>query len=60
MSLAGFFAVFASYFLTQSEVITQIMLILSIGLLLDIPNTWIQNAGILRWYLEWKEARTKK
>ena len=60
MSLAGFFAVFASYFLTQSEVIKQIMLILSIGLLLDIPNTWIQNAGILRWYLEWKEARTKK
>lgn len=60
MSLAGFFAVFASYFLTQSEVIKQIMLILSIGLLLDIPNTWIQNAGILRWYLEWKAARAKK
>ncbi|MDO8661542.1 MAG: hypothetical protein Q7K43_06640, partial [Candidatus Woesearchaeota archaeon] len=49
MSLTAFGAVFVSYFLTQSEVIKQIMLILSIGLLLDMPNTWIQNAGILRW-----------
>jgi len=38
--------------LSQSEVLKQIMLILVIGLLVDIINTWIQNAGILRWYLE--------
>lgn len=55
MSLTSFFAVFLSYFFTQSDTIKQIMLILSIGLLLDIINTWIQNAGILRWYLERKK-----
>lgn len=54
MSLTSFFAVFVAYFFTQSDTIKQIMLILSIGLLFDIFNTWIQNAGILRWYLEWK------
>ena len=41
--------------LTQSDVLKQIMLILLIGLLADIINTWIQNAGILRWYMEGKE-----
>ena len=37
---------------TQSEVIRQIMTILLIGLVVDIINTWIQNAGLLLWYVE--------
>ena len=37
---------------SQSSTIQQIMLILFIGLFVDIINTWIQNVGILRWYLE--------
>ena len=37
---------------SQSNTIQQIMLILFIGLFVDIINTWIQNVGILRWYLE--------
>jgi len=41
--------------LSKSEVLTQIMTILLIGLLVDLVNTWIQNAGILRWYLEGKK-----
>lgn len=42
---------------TQSEVIRQIMIILFIGLLTDLINTWIQNVGILRLYLEKKAKR---
>jgi len=38
----------------QSEVLKQIMIILLIGLIVDIMNTWLQNAGILRWYMEKK------
>ena len=35
-----------------SPVITQIALVLLIGLLIDMVNTWLMNAGILRWYME--------
>jgi preprotein translocase subunit SecF len=38
----------------QSEVIRQIMIIVLIGLLVDIINTWVQNVGILRYYIERK------
>ena len=41
---------------TQSEVLKQIMIILLIGLFVDLINTWIQNAGILRYYLEKKQS----
>ncbi len=37
-----------------SPVLSQIAAILLIGILLDIPNTWIQNYGLLRWYMERK------
>ncbi len=40
---------------TQSDVVHQIMLITTIGLLFDLVYTWFQNAGILRLYLERKE-----
>lgn len=42
---------------SQSNTIQQIMLILFIGLFVDIINTWIQNVGILRWYLD-KHGKT--
>src|SRR3989338_2116220 len=35
-----------------SDTIKQIMIILFIGLGIDLIMTWIQNVGILRWYLE--------
>ncbi|MCF7866860.1 hypothetical protein K9L67_01450 [Candidatus Woesearchaeota archaeon] len=37
----------------------EIMTIILIGLLADIINTWLQNAGILRWYMEKKGAKIK-
>ncbi|HLD04122.1 MAG TPA: protein translocase subunit SecF [Candidatus Nanoarchaeia archaeon] len=42
---------------SHSAVITQIMWVLLFGLIADIINTWIQNAGILRYYLERKGVR---
>ena len=52
MSVAALAAVVASYFLTHAIVLKQIMLILMIGLIFDIINTWLTNAGILRLYYE--------
>jgi len=37
-----------------SPVLSQIAAILLIGIVLDMPNTWIQNYGLLRWYMERK------
>jgi preprotein translocase subunit SecF len=42
---------------SRSEVLTQIMLILFIGLMADLVNTWIQNVAILKWYLERKHEK---
>lgn len=47
-------AVFIAMLFAQSEAISQIMLIVFIGLWVDLIMTWIQNTGILRWYLERK------
>lgn len=57
MTLTTITAVVVAYIFSQSAALSQIMLILIIGLLMDILNTWVQNAGILRLYLE---RRTKR
>lgn len=57
MSAAGLSATTIAYFISESPVIKQIMLILIIGLVIDVLTTWIQNAGLLRWYLERKDAK---
>ena len=54
MSLTTITAVVIALIFSQSPVISQIMEILLIGLLIDLINTWIQNAEILRWYAEKK------
>ena len=38
-----------------ASVLNQIFIILLIGLALDLLNTWISNASILKWYMEKKE-----
>lgn len=40
---------------TKSEVIHQIMIIILIGLVIDVINTWVQNSGIILWYVERKQ-----
>jgi len=57
MSVTTLVAVTVALFFTESEVIKQIMTIIIIGLVVDLINTWIQNAGILRWYLEKKQGK---
>jgi preprotein translocase subunit SecF len=41
---------------TQSDMVRQIMIIVTIGLLFDMIYTWFQNAGILRMYMEKKHG----
>ena len=53
-------AVLVGLFVSESEVLKQIMLIILIGLLVDMIFTWIQNAGLLRWYLERKQNQQKQ
>ncbi len=52
MTFTTLAAVLVVLIFSKSEVLTQIMTILLIGLLVDIINTWIQNAGLLRLYFE--------
>lgn len=55
MSITTMVALSVALIFTQSVVLKQIMIILLIGLVIDLVNTWIQNAGILRLYLERKD-----
>ncbi len=59
MTTTTLVAVLAGLLFVQSEVVQQIMFILLVGLLADIPMTYIQNAGILLLYFEWKQKRRK-
>lgn len=52
MTLTTLAALSVAMIFTDSLVIRQIMEILLIGLGVDIINTWIQNVGVLRLYLE--------
>jgi len=54
MNMTTLAAVSVAFLLSESEVLRQIMTILFIGLLIDMINTWIQNVGIIRWYMEKK------
>lgn len=49
-------AVLLALLMAKSETIQQIMLIILIGMMVDLVNTWIQNVGILRWYIEKKNS----
>jgi preprotein translocase subunit SecF len=57
MNITTMVAVVIALVLSQSETIRQIMIILLIGLIVDIINTWVQNTGILRYYLEQKSRK---
>ena len=59
MTLAAMAATGIAYFATPSETLKQIMMILFIGLCADLWNTWIQNAGLLRWWLESKQKKVE-
>ena len=57
MTYAAMVSVVVALLVTNSEVIKQIMIILLVGLFADILNTWIQNVGLLRLYIERKQKK---
>ncbi len=57
MSGTTIIAAVIALLVTESDTLRQIMLIILIGLFADIFNTWMQNAAILRWYVERKERK---
>ena len=52
MTFTTIVAVTVGLIFSKSEVLSQIMLIILIGLIVDLVNTWIQNVGIIRWHFE--------
>jgi len=54
MTATTLFAGAAALVITNSEVIYEIAMILVVGLLVDFVSTWIQNVGILLWWIERK------
>jgi len=52
MSATTLIAGVAALIFTNSDVIFEIALILVIGLVVDFISTWLQNAGILLWWIE--------
>jgi len=54
MSATSIAALVCIFLFSKNFVLEQITLVLIIGLLIDLPNTWIQNAGILKIWLERK------
>ena len=56
MTITTIVAVTLALLVAKSETIQQIMLIILIGMFVDTICTWIQNVGILRWYLEKKNT----
>ena len=52
MTLTSLFAIILAFIIVGpfSGILTQIFIILIIGLIFDIFNTWITNASIIKWY----------
>jgi len=57
MTITTLAAVTVLYVATGSGVIQQIAAVILIGLIFDIPNTWLFNAPLLRWFVEKREAK---
>jgi preprotein translocase subunit SecF len=52
MSITTFTAMLVLFLVSSSKVLDDVAMVIMIGMLVDIINTWIQNVGILRWYVE--------
>ncbi len=51
MSTTTLGALFVLWLISTSQTIDNIAIVLIFGLLADFMNTWIFNAGVLKWYL---------
>lgn len=52
MTVSTFSALLIAYLFVSSEVLREVALVVIIGLLVDVISTYVQNANILKWYLE--------
>ncbi len=52
MVATTFTAVLLLYLTSTSPALKEIAAVILIGILIDVMNTWVQNAAILQWYLE--------
>jgi preprotein translocase subunit SecF len=50
-------ALFAMLFVSGSFVLEQISTVLIVGLIIDMPSTWLTNSGLLRFWLERKAKK---
>jgi preprotein translocase subunit SecF len=59
MTLTSLFAVAVALLVVKSfsVTLTQIFVVLVIGLMFDMMNTWITNVSILKWYVNEREQR---
>jgi preprotein translocase subunit SecF len=68
MTFTTFAAMFAMFFVSSTihlfsahfapiPILRDISLVILFGLVMDLMNTWLFNAGVLRWYLEQKESK---
>jgi len=62
MTFTSIFAVMAAFFIVGpfSSVLYQIFLIMMLGLLFDLMNTWLTNVSITKWHALHKESKNKK
>ncbi|WP_297490113.1 protein translocase subunit SecF [Thermococcus sp.] len=60
MSTTTLGALTVLWLISTSQVIDNISIVLIFGLLADFMNTWILNAGVLRWYLSGSHRFTIK
>jgi len=58
-TLAAVAAMWAVSYLGNIPVIPEISAVLFIGLLIDMMNTWLTNAGIIKWYMIGKDGSVK-
>ncbi len=52
MATTTFLAMLFLFVFSTANVLKEIALVILIGIVVDVINTWLQNAGILRWYVE--------
>lgn len=56
MSSAAITAFFAMYYVSGSLILQEMALVIMLGIVVDIPATYLANAGILRMWMERKHA----
>ncbi len=56
-TLAAIIAMWGVEFVGQITVIWEIATVLIIGLVIDMMNTWLTNAGIIKWYVTSRGGR---